>query len=35
MKNEFAKQLALMDRNVAISEGLKATTLVLTPDAGD
>lgn len=34
LSNEFGRQLAMMDRNVGIAEGLKATTLVITPDAG-
>jgi len=34
MKNEFGKQLAMMDRNVGIASSLKANTLVVSADAG-
>lgn len=34
MKNDFGRQLAMMDRNVGIANSLKATTLVLSPEAG-
>jgi regulator of protease activity HflC (stomatin/prohibitin superfamily) len=34
MKNEFGKQLAMMDRNVGIATSLKANTLVVSADAG-
>jgi len=34
MKNDFGRQLAMMDRNVGIASSLKATTLVVSPEAG-
>jgi len=34
MKNDFGRQLAMMDRNVGIASSLKATTLVVSEDAG-
>ena len=34
MKEEFAKQLALVDRQVGIAQALKATTLVISNDTG-
>jgi len=34
MKNEFGKQLAMMDRNVGIATNLKANTLVVSQEAG-
>jgi len=34
MKNDFGKQLAMMDRNVGIATSLKANTLVVSADAG-
>jgi len=34
MKNEFGRQLAMMDRNVGIATSLKASTLVVGEDAG-
>jgi regulator of protease activity HflC (stomatin/prohibitin superfamily) len=34
MKNEFGKQLAMIDRNVGIASSLKANTLVVSQEAG-
>jgi len=34
MADEFGRKLAIMDRNVQIAGGLKATTLVVSSDAG-
>jgi len=34
MADEFGRQLAVMDRNVQIAGGLRATTLVVSNDAG-
>jgi len=34
LKNEFGRQLAMMDRNVGIATSLKANTLVVSPEAG-
>jgi len=34
MSDNFGQQLAMMDRNVQIAGGLKATTLVVSSDAG-